>query len=122
MTIQTRHVYAEPAETDGYRVLVDRLWPRGLSKAAAHVDLWLRDIGPSTGLRKWYGHEPERWAEFHERYERELEQHSDLLDLIQDLERQHRRVTLLFGTREHERNEATVIADVLGDRPAHAHT
>ena len=121
MTIQTRHVYAEAAKTDGYRVLVDRLWPRGLTKAVARVDLWLRDIGPTTDLRKWYGHEPERWPEFYDRYKQELTGHGELLDLLGDLEREHGRVTLLFGTRELERNEAAVIADVLRDRPAHAH-
>jgi uncharacterized protein YeaO (DUF488 family) len=121
MTIRTKHVYAEPSETDGFRVLVDRLWPRGLSKAAAGVQLWLRDIGPTTDLRKWYGHEPARWPEFHHRYEQELAGHGELLDLVRDLERVHGRVTLLFGTRELERNEATVIADVLRDRPAHPH-
>ncbi len=121
MTIAIKRVYAGAAESDGYRVLVDRLWPRGLTKLAARVDLWLRDIGPTTGLRTWYGHEPDRWPQFHDRYERELAGHGDLLDLLQDLEREHGRVTLLFGTREEERNEAAVIADILRERPAHPH-
>jgi uncharacterized protein YeaO (DUF488 family) len=121
MTIAIKRVYAGAAESDGYRVLVDRLWPRGLTKLAARVDLWLRDIGPTTDLRTWYGHEPDRWPKFHDRYGRELAGHCDLLDLLQDLEREHGRVTLLFGTREEERNEAAVIADILRERPAHRH-
>jgi uncharacterized protein YeaO (DUF488 family) len=120
VTIATKRIYTPPAESDGYRVLVDRLWPRGMSKAAASIDLWLRDIAPSTELRKWYGHDVERWPEFRERYRQELEGRGDLLDTLLDLERQHGTVTLLFAARDEVHNEAEVLADVLRDRRAHA--
>jgi uncharacterized protein YeaO (DUF488 family) len=110
-----------PASTDGYRVLVDRLWPRGLSRAVAKLDLWLRDIAPSTELRRWFDHRTERWPAFRRRYERELTQHQELLDLLGDLERHHRTVTLLFAARDDTRNEAQVLAEVLRGRPQHAH-
>lgn len=121
MSIVTKRIYALPASTDGYRVLVDRLWPRGLSKALADIDLWLRDIAPSTELRKWFDHEVERWPEFAERYGAELAGHGELLDLLLDIERQHGTVTLLFAARDGEHNEAEVIAGVLRDRPGHSH-
>lgn len=121
MSIDTKRVYALPAAGDGYRVLVDRLWPRGLSRAVAAIDLWIRDVAPSTELRRWFDHEVERWPEFVARYRRELASHGDLLDLILDLERQHDTVTLLFGARDELHNEAEVLAEVLRDRPRHSH-
>jgi uncharacterized protein YeaO (DUF488 family) len=121
MTIAVKRIYAYPTGGDGFRVLVDRLWPRGLSKAVAAIDLWLRDIGPSTDLRKWFDHDVARWPEFSARYRGELEKHGDLLDLILDLEREHGRVTLLFGARDQVHNEAEVLAEVLRARPAHSH-
>ena len=122
MSIETKRIYAHPSTADGYRVLVDRLWPRGLSRAIADIDLWLRDIGPSTELRKWYGHDVERWPTFVERYRQELEGHGELLDLLLDLERQHETVTLLFGARDEVHNEAQLIATVLRGRPYHSHS
>jgi uncharacterized protein YeaO (DUF488 family) len=121
MSISVKRVYDAAASDDGYRILVDRLWPRGMTREAARVDLWLRDIGPSTELRKWFGHEPDRWPEFQVRYADELNRHGELLDLVQDLERHHDRVTLLYGARDRDRNEAQVIAEALRDRPAHSH-
>jgi len=121
MSMSLKRVYDPPAAEDGYRVLVDRLWPRGLTHAAAHVDLWLPDIGPSTGLRKWYDHDVERWPEFQARYADELNDHGELLDLLQDLDRHHPRVTLLFGARDRDHNEAQVIVDALRARPLHSH-
>jgi uncharacterized protein YeaO (DUF488 family) len=113
MSIVTKRIYALPSEADGYRVLVDRLWPRGLSKAVASIDLWLRDIAPSTELRQWYGHEVARWPEFVERYRRELEGRRPLLERLAELEAEHGTVTLLFAARDETHNEAEVIADVL---------
>jgi uncharacterized protein YeaO (DUF488 family) len=118
MTIKVKRVYEAPSPDDGYRVLVDRLWPRGLSEEEAHVDLWIRDIAPTTELRKWYGHEPDRWAEFQERYQQELSDRGQLLDLLRDVERHRKTLTLLFGARDEERNEAQVLAKVLESRPA----
>jgi len=121
VTIKVKRVYDQPAPEDGYRVLVDRLWPRGLSKESAHVDLWMRDVAPTTELRKWYGHEVSKWLEFRQRYEKELAQHGELLDLIRDIEHQRKTVTLLFGARDQERNEAVVLAEALKRQAAHAH-
>lgn len=121
MSIVVKRVYDPEAPDDGYRVLVDRLWPRGLSEAAARLDLWLRDVAPSTELRRWYDHEVERWPEFQKRYTGELDDHAQLLDLLLDIERHRQRVTLLFAARQRERNEAQVLADVLRRRPGHSH-
>ncbi|MEP7361108.1 MAG: DUF488 family protein [Chloroflexota bacterium] len=121
MSIIVKRVYDQPAPDDGYRVLVDRLWPRGLTHDAAQLDLWLRDIAPTTELRTWYGHRVERWPEFQTRYAEELKGHSALLDLIMDIERHRQQVTLLFAARDQEHNEAQVIAAALVSRPAHAH-
>ena len=119
--IATKRIYAPPLKSDGYRVLVDRLWPRGVSKAAASINLWLRDVAPSTELRKWYAHDVERWPEFRERYRQELDGHGALLDMLLDLERQHGTVTLLFAARDEVHNEAEVLADVLRSRSARDH-
>lgn len=121
MSITTKRVYERRSPGDGYRVLVDRLWPRGLRREAAEADLWLRDIAPSTALRTWYRHDVERWPEFRERYQAELASHGELLDLILDLEAHHGDVTLLFAARDEVHNEAQVLAEVLKDRPRHAH-
>lgn len=121
MTITVKRVYDPPSEEDGYRLLVDRLWPRGLSREAAHVDLWMRDIAPSTEVRTWYRHQLDRWPTFRDRYLEELERHADLLDLVIDIAHHRGRVALLFGARDEEHNEAQVLAEVLRSRPAHAH-
>jgi uncharacterized protein YeaO (DUF488 family) len=118
VTIRLKRVYEPPADQDVYRVLVDRLWPRGLSEEAAHVDLWLRRIAPTTELRKWYGHDVGRWPEFQTRYRDELSAHTELLDLVRDIERHRKVVTLLFGAKDEAHNEAIVLLDVLKDRPA----
>jgi uncharacterized protein YeaO (DUF488 family) len=117
MTIKVKRVYDEWLPDDGYRVLVDRLWPRGLSREAAHIDLWMRDIAPTTELRKWYGHQPEKWPEFQERYRRELTERGQLLDLLRDVERHRKTLTLLFAARDEERNQAQVLAEVLKNKP-----
>ena len=118
MAITIKRVYEAPAESDGYRILVDRLWPRGISEDAAHVDLWLRRIAPTDELRSWYGHEVEKWPGFRERYEKELAGHAELLDLIGDIERHRKTVTLLFGAKDEEHNEANVLLEVLERRAA----
>jgi uncharacterized protein YeaO (DUF488 family) len=118
MAITIKRVYEAPAESDGYRILVDRLWPRGISEDTAHVDLWLRRVAPTDELRSWYGHEVEKWPGFRERYEKELAGHAELLDLIGDIERHRKTVTLLFGAKDEEHNEANVLLDVLERRAA----
>ncbi len=113
MTIRLKRVYQPADPGDGYRILVDRLWPRGMTKAAAHVDLWLRPIAPSNELRTWYGHDVVRWDEFQSRYREELATHGELLDLVLDIERHEKTVTLLFGAKDEEHNEAAVILSAL---------
>ena len=122
MSIVAKRIYAQPTAADGYRVLVDRLWPRGLSRAIADIDLWLRDVAPSTALRQWYAHDVARWPEFKEQYRQELDSHGELLDLLLDIERQHGTVTLLYAARDEVHNEAVVLANELQRRPPHSHS
>jgi uncharacterized protein YeaO (DUF488 family) len=115
--IKLKRVYEPSLPSDGCRILVDRVWPRGISKERADVALWLREIGPSAALRKWFGHDPERWTEFQKRYRQELRKKSDLLARIKELEKEHGRVTLVFSARDEERDQAVVLRDFLAKRP-----
>jgi uncharacterized protein YeaO (DUF488 family) len=109
-----KRVY-EPAETsDGKRILVDRLWPRGLSKARAHVDEWLREVSPSQELRKWFGHEPAKWAEFKRRYVAELIGKEEVLNRLR-FEAKNGTVTLLYGARDEKHNQAVALLGLLED-------
>ncbi len=121
MTITVKRAYDPASAEDGYRILVDRLWPRGISQEKADVDLWLRDVAPSSALRTWYGHRVERWPEFRERYREQLAAHGELLDLISDIEQHRGAVTLLFGARDVDHNEAQVLLEVLASHPKHVH-
>jgi uncharacterized protein YeaO (DUF488 family) len=120
MSIELKRVYDPASESDGYRILVDRLWPRGLTEESARVDLWLRRVAPTTELRKWYSHDVEKWPEFQKRYESELAAHGELLDLILDIERHRKIVTILFGAKDVEHNEANVVLTVLKRRATDA--
>ncbi len=113
--IHLRRAYDAPGADDGARVLVDRLWPRGLARAHAKIDLWLKEIAPSDALRRWFGHEPARWEEFAVRYRAELA--ANPVPLV-ELERLCRAgpVTLLFAAHDAERNNAVVLGDVLRER------
>ncbi|MET7394329.1 DUF488 family protein [Dactylosporangium sp. NPDC005572] len=115
-TVRTRRIYDDPQGGDGRRVLVDRVWPRGLRKDADRFDEWLREVAPSTELRRWYGHRPERFAEFRKRYEGELSapERQEALGHLRDLA-QARPVTLLTATRDLEHSHAAVLAGVLGE-------
>jgi uncharacterized protein YeaO (DUF488 family) len=115
--IRVSRVYETRGKNDGWRVLVDRLWPRGLKKEAARVDEWMKEIAPSNELRKWFGHRPERWPEFQKRYRAELAKKKELLEKLRQLEKKHGMVTLLFGARDEERNQAVVVRDLLGAKP-----
>ena len=106
MKIRTKRVYDPPMKDDGYRVLIDRLWPRGLSKANARIDFWARSIAPSTELRRWYQHDPAKWPEFQRRYDEELDANPDGLSELRASVR-GKTVTLLFGSKETKRNNAT---------------
>ncbi|HEY1772008.1 MAG TPA: DUF488 family protein [Gammaproteobacteria bacterium] len=109
MAVKLKRVYLKPGKSDGCRILVDRLWPRGLSKSKAKVDHWLRDVAPSTALRKWYGHDPARWAEFKRRYRAELKKEKDAVKGLKVLLRQHRTVTFLFSSKEEKLNNAAAL-------------
>lgn len=112
MPIELKRVYAEPSPQDGYRVLVDRLWPRGVSKEAARLDAWMKEIAPSDELRKWFHHDRPRWAEFRRRYLSELKDHREELRGLARRSR-NERITLLFGARDEERNHAVVLKQYL---------
>lgn len=111
--IKTKRIYDDPEETDGYRILVDRLWPRGLSKEKAKIDLWLKEIAPSGKLRKWFSHDPKKWAEFKKRYRKELAGKTELIKKIHRLEKREGTVTLLYGAKDKEHNQATILQEVL---------
>lgn len=113
--IKLKRVYEEPSPEDGLRVLVDRLWPRGLTKERASVDLWLKEVAPSTDLRKWFGHEPAKWREFEARYRRELREQKRAIELLKEESRGHT-VTLVYGARDEDHNEAVVLKAVLEHR------
>jgi uncharacterized protein YeaO (DUF488 family) len=116
MSLAIKRVYEPVSAKDGYRILVDRLWPRGLSKERAAVDLWLKDIAPSTELRQWFGHDPGKWNEFRKKYSAELAAHADGIAQILALAKR-RRVTLVYGARDTEHNDAVVLLDYLESRP-----
>ena len=105
-----KRVYEKPDGKDGYRILVDRLWPRGLSKEKAHIDLWLKEIAPSSGLRQWFHHEDSNWEGFEEKYSQELDHKIDFLQKILSLEKEHGAVTLLYGAKDTEHNQAVILA------------
>ena len=111
-SITTKRVYEPPSPGDGQRVLVDRLWPRGVSKEAAKVDIWLRDIAPSEELRRWYGHVPERWEEFKRRYHRELDRNPEAVARLREM-LEDGPVTILFGARDERRNQAIALKEYL---------
>jgi uncharacterized protein YeaO (DUF488 family) len=110
MSVKLKRAY-EPAEsTDGFRILVDRLWPRGVSKKSARIDLWLKEIAPSTQLRKWFGHDPSKWGEFRKRYFRELEENSEVVaQLLEHVG--HGTVTLVYGAKDQDHNDAVAIRE-----------
>lgn len=110
--IRLKRAYERPARADGTRILIDRLWPRGVTKAAAAIDQWMKEIAPSTELRKWFSHDPARWREFRRRYAAELREHPDEL---RDLRAQARRgpITLVYSARDEVHNDAVVLRNIL---------
>jgi uncharacterized protein YeaO (DUF488 family) len=115
MAIEVKRVYEPPARGDGYRVLVDRIWPRGVTKADLEVDAWLKDVAPSTALRKWFGHDPRKWDEFRRRYAQELEPHAAVLGQLVERARAGR-ITLVFGAKDTEHNNAVALKEHLERR------
>ncbi|HMM54913.1 MAG TPA: DUF488 domain-containing protein [Candidatus Desulfobacillus sp.] len=111
MSVSIKRVYEAPAAADGVRILVDRLWPRGLTKDKAKIDHWLKEVGPSNELRQWFGHEPEKWPEFQKRYRAELKANPALAEL-KALTRKGK-ATLVYGAKDEERNQAVVLKQLL---------
>ena len=112
-SIKLKRVYATPIKKDGFRILVDRLWPRGITKEKARVDLWLKDIAPSTDLRKWFGHDPAKWKEFQKRYEQELMQYEPVLENLRRIIKEQNKVTLVFAGADEIHNNAVVLKALL---------
>ena len=111
--MKLKRVYEKPSKDDGRRILVDRLWPRGLTKEKANVDLWLKEIAPSTSLRKWFDHDPGKWKEFQKRYQQELNNNKEQVALLKE-QLKKGAVTLVYGAKDEEHNEALVLKEWLG--------
>ena len=112
MNIKIKRVYEQPDKGDGIRILVDRLWPRGLTKEKARVDLWLKEIAPRTELRKWFGHDPDKWKRFRGRYETEIKCQGELIKMLKRKAREGT-ITLIYAARDEKHNEALVLKQFL---------
>ena len=113
-TVSLKRVYEAADDTDGYRILVDRLWPRGLSKGDARIDLWPKELAPSHELRQWFNHDPGKWREFLKRYRKELRSKQDLVDDLKQTIREKEMVTLLFAASDQDHNNAVALKSMLG--------
>jgi uncharacterized protein YeaO (DUF488 family) len=111
--VRIKRVYEKSAKGDGWRVLVDRLWPRGMTKEAAKIDLWMKDVAPSDVLRKSFCHDVNKWPAFQAEYRAELKKKKDLLQQLEKMEKEHGILTLLFGAKDEEHNQAIVLAEML---------
>jgi uncharacterized protein YeaO (DUF488 family) len=115
--VSIKRVYEPASDSDGQRLLVDRVWPRGLTKEKAAVTQWLKDIAPSTALRKWFGHDPEKWTEFHARYRHELEAQAEAMSALKAaVKKKH--TTLLYAAKDETHNNAVVLAEILNEAEA----
>ena len=114
--VRIKRVYLKPANEDGARVLVDRLWPRGMKKETAQIDLWMKDVAPSDRLRKSFCHDVRKWPAFQIKYRAELKEKADLLKELKKLERERGTLTLLFGAKDEEHNQAVVLAEALNEK------
>lgn len=108
-----KRAYQDPEDEDGYRILVDRLWPRGVSKEKAKFDLWMKEIAPSNELRKWFGHETEKWEEFKNKYVDELAEKKELIKKLHDLENVNKTITLIYSAKDEKQNNAVVLLELL---------
>lgn len=115
MDIRTRRAYDDPGRDDGYRILIDRLWPRGVAKADLALDEWDKELAPSDELRKWFGHDPEKWDEFRKRYRKELDNHREAVDALVERVRKGR-VTLVFGAKDEKHSNAEFLRDYLKEK------
>lgn len=114
--IRIKRVYDPADKADGYRILVDRLWPRGLSKETANIDLWLKEIAPSPDLRKWFDHDPKKWKSFNKKYRDELKSNAKAVTYLRDIITDNQTITLLYGAKDEVHNQAIVLRDFLGNR------
>ncbi|MCC7400540.1 MAG: DUF488 domain-containing protein [Chitinophagaceae bacterium] len=112
--VSIKRVYEPPEKSDGFRILIDRLWPRGLSKEKAKVDLWLKEIAPSTELRKWFGHDPEKWPVFQKKYSAEIKNNKASLDILRSKIKE-KKVTLVYGAKEERYNDAVVLQKLISE-------
>jgi uncharacterized protein YeaO (DUF488 family) len=115
--VQIKRIYDEPNQDDGYRILVDRLWPRGVSKGQAAIDLWLKEVAPSPELRTWFGHKPEQFTDFKHRYTEELSNNPATAELLKRLADSNQNVTLLYGAKDPAINHAVVLQQFLEKQP-----
>ncbi len=115
MAIDTKRIYEKPTNEDGYRVLVDQLWPRGLKKEDARIDRWVKEIAPTTELRKWYNHDPEKWNEFRRRYFEELDRRPEMVSELVELARD-RKITFLFSSKETKLNNASALKEYVENK------
>lgn len=113
--VRIKRIYEPAVKGDGYRILVDRLWPRGVSKVAARIDLWMRDIAPSTTLRRWFNHDPAKWEEFRRRYQAELQEKTALLATITE-QAKTSPVTLVYSAKDEQHNQAVALQSFLEGR------
>jgi uncharacterized protein YeaO (DUF488 family) len=111
--IRVKRIYELPSKEDGYRVLVDRLWPRGMPKNQAKIDLWFKEIAPSDALRKWFGHDPKKWVDFKKKYGLELRKEPELILKIKQAEKEKGTLTLLYSAKDEEHNQAVALSTIL---------
>ncbi|QKJ30404.1 DUF488 domain-containing protein [Mucilaginibacter mali] len=112
MSVKIKRIYEPFAKSDGFRILIDRLWPRGIKKEGTHIDKWMKDIAPSTQLRKWFDHDPEKWDEFRMKYHHELNE-SDAMKEMAAIINEQATATLLYGAKEEKYNHAIVLQELL---------
>ena len=111
--IKIKRVYEKPAEEDGYRILVDKLWPRGMTKKEAKIDLWERDAAPSDSLRRWFAHDLRKWAQFKRRYQAELAKKRNLLNQLKQLEKEKKKITFIYAAKDEKHNNALALKGIL---------
>lgn len=115
--VRIARIYESARHDDGWRVLVDRLWPRGVKKEKARVNEWMKEVAPSDRLRKWFGHKAQRWEQFERRYRAELAKKKEMIGRLAAMEKKHGTLTLLFGAKDREHNQAVVLRNVLKGKP-----
>jgi uncharacterized protein YeaO (DUF488 family) len=115
MNVRLKRAYTEKEKADGFRILVDRLWPRGIKKEDMHVDFWMKDVAPSTALRKWFNHDATKWETFKTKYKAELQQ-SEAFDTLKQLTAKHKTVTLVYSAKDETHNQAIVLKELLEKR------